>query len=200
MGPLPSPTWASKLASERWLGLAVWALVASACRGEYTQPPTACDDYCLAVQRADCSEDYPADCVRDCAKSPARDPCAAEQRRLNDCYAATDASEFQCVNERSQPGPVCLPERRALSECLAPTSGPCFDECLRQADECGATLTDCEARCQRPTVGCELASHDYNACLLQLPTECRPWLEPDTRKFEDIPCGPEALAAWFCGQ
>jgi hypothetical protein len=49
-------------------------------------------------------------------------------------------------------------------------------------------------------VGCELASHDYNACLLQLPTECRPWLEPDTREFDDIPCGHEALAAWLCGQ
>jgi hypothetical protein len=178
--------------------LAWAALVLSACRGDYTQPPTACDDYCQASQRAGCSEDYPADCVRDCEASRTGD-CEPLWRSLTDCYAAVDASAFTCVDDHSEPGRVCLPERRALSECLAPTSGPCFDQCLRQADECGASLRDCEAECHYPTAGCELASHDYDACLLLHPTECRDWLEPDPRPFDEIPCRYEILGVLACG-
>jgi hypothetical protein len=180
--------------------LVSFALVLSGCRDEYTQPPTACDDHCQAVQRADCSEDYPADCVRDCEEGRAGDGCEPAWRRLDDCYAAADASTFTCVDGHSQPGRVCLSDRRALSECLAPTSGPCFDQCLRQADECGVSLSDCEADCHEPTAGCELASRDYNACLLLQPTECRPWFEPDPRPFEEIPCRYEALGVLACGK
>jgi hypothetical protein len=183
-----------------WVGLGWWALLLAGCRGAYSQPPTACDDYCQATQRASCSEDYPADCVRDCEERQVVAGCEPERRTLNDCYAAADVSSYTCVNDHSEPGHVCLAERRALSECLAPTSGPCFDQCVRQTDECGATLSDCEAGCHEPPAGCELASHDYNACLLRYPNECRPWLEPDPRPAAEIPCRDEALGTLACSK
>lgn len=207
MGPSPFPTWASKLAFEllRQLtgALAVaggcWLALAG-CQGEYSLAPTACDDYCRAIQRADCSEDYPADCVRDCENSPIVGACEDTQAALTACYAAADSREFACVNDHSQPKSVCLPERRALSECLAPGSGACLDQCARQTETCGANLSDCEAGCAEPAPGCEDASIVYNACLLGVPVECRDLFEPDTRPIEKIPCGYEAIAAYICAE
>ena len=201
MGRSPSPIWASKQASRRLLAGVAWLLLTcSACRGQYTQPPTACDDHCQAVERADCPDDYPADCVRDCEKARAGGACAPAWRTLDDCYAAADASAFACVNDRSDPGNTCLPERRALSECLVPTSGPCFDECVRQVDACAANQADCEADCLQPAPGCELAAHDYKACLLRYPVECHDWFEPDPRPQDEIPCFNEALTVLGCSK
>lgn len=207
MGPSPFPTWASKLASEQLrrltcaLAVAGGCLLATtACESDYRLAPTACDDYCRAVQRADCSEDYPADCVRDCENARISGPCEAAERAVTDCYAAAPASEFACVNEHSQPKSVCLLERRALSECRAPGSGDCFAQCVRQAETCGTSLSDCQADCEQPTPGCEQASHVYSSCLLDYPVECRDFFEPDTRPIEQIPCGYEAIAAFVCGE
>ena len=198
MGQSPSRIWASKPASERRalrlaqhvtarfviVGCAFWS---SACRGEYTQPPTACDDYCRAVERANCSEDYPADCVRDCEKSrPSPAKCATTWQALDDCYGATDASAFICVDNHSQPTSVCLPERRTVTECLAPGSGPCFDECVRQVETCGATLSDCESNCRAPAPGCASTANVFYACLQKYPTECHAWGEPDPRTADQI--------------
>jgi hypothetical protein len=207
LGPLPFPTWASKLAFERLRSTVRAATVAwgcllavAACQGEYSLAPTACDDHCRAIQRADCSEDYPADCVRDCENVRHSWACDETQRAVAACYAAVDAADFACVNDHSQPGSICLPERRALSECLAPGSGACFDQCVRQAEACGTSLSDCEAGCQEPTPGCEQASNAYNTCLLDVPVECRDFFEPDTRPIEEIPCGDEGIAAFVCGE
>ena len=212
MVPSLSPIWASKPASERArarsaasraarpLTLAGLALLTGACRGEYRLPPTACDDYCHAVERADCSDDYPADCVRDCEKSRSQSSCDAQWQTLDNCYAAAEDSAFVCVNDRSQPAKVCLPERRALSECMSAGSGPCFDECLRQVDSCGATLSDCEAGCHDAGPGCAGASHDYYACLQDYPPDCRAWGQPDPRPVEQIPCFYEALGVLACGK
>jgi hypothetical protein len=176
------------------------SLAVTACQGEYSLAPTACDDYCRAIQRADCSEDYPAECVRECENVRISGACEESQAALTACYAAADAREFACVSDRSQPRSVCLPERRALSECLAPGSGACLDQCARQAEACGANLSDCEAGCADPAPGCEEASIIYNTCLLGVPVECRDFFEPDTRPIEQIPCGLEAIAAYVCAK
>lgn len=173
-------------------------LAFAACRGDYALSPTACDDHCRAVERADCSDDYPADCVRDCESDRSAHTCASAWQTLDDCYVGADARAFVCVNDRSRPGPVCLPERRALSECLVPGGGPCFDECVRQANACGATLNDCEAACHTPAPGCGGIAHDYYACLATFPVECHAWFEADPRSPEDVPCYSEAVGFWVC--
>jgi hypothetical protein len=180
--------------------LAALVLAVTACPGEYSLSPTACDDYCRAVQRADCADDYPADCVRDCESDRASDACDGAWQALDECYADAAANAFVCVDDRSQPGRVCLPERRALSECLAPASGPCFDECVRQVDACGATLSDCEAGCHAPAPGCDGVAHDYYACLVTFPAECRSSSEPDPRRAEQVPCANEFVDLWTCAQ
>jgi hypothetical protein len=172
----------------------------TACQNDYLLAPTACDDYCRAIQRADCSEDYPADCVRDCEASPSSGTCEEARAALTACYASANSGEFICVDEHSQPKSVCLPERRVLSECVAPGSGACFDQCERQAANCGSNLSDCEAGCAEPVPGCEQASKVYNTCLLDHPVECRAWFEPDPRPLDEIPCGYEALDVLACGK
>lgn len=205
MAPSPFPTWALKLVFERpssaARALACGCLLAvTACESEYRLAPTACDDYCHATQRADCPEDYPADCVRDCENSTVSSTCEDAQAALTACYAAAQSGDFACVNEHSQPKSVCLTERRALSECLAPGSGACLEQCARQAAACGSNVSDCEAGCVEPPPGCEQATNVYNTCLLEYPVECRDWFEPDPRPLDQIPCGYEALDVLACGK
>src|SRR3954467_7629021 len=111
----------------RGAGVLALGLVLAACRGDYSISPTACDEHCKIIERADCSEDYPADCVRDCEAARSGQACERAWQALDGCYADADADAFVCVDDRSQPGSVCLPERRGLSECLLPGSGACFD-------------------------------------------------------------------------
>lgn len=181
------------------LGLA--ALV-SACDTRYPLPPTLCDDHCNATERADCSADDPAQCVRDCeSKSGARlgDPCQQASRAVDDCFRRADISAFFCDGDHSQPTDICLSERRALSECLLPGSGACFDECLRQDQTCGAMLTDCENACRQTSPGCEAPSTTYYLCLLGYPVDCSPEPQQGTRDPADIPCYYEALGVLACG-
>jgi len=167
-------------------GVLALGLVLAACRGDYSISPTACDEHCKIIERADCSEDYPADCVRDCEAARSGQACERAWQALDGCYAAADADAFVCVDDRSQPGSVCLPERRGLSECLLPGSGACFDHCLRQAEADEATLSDCEAGCHETAPGCEQISHDYYACLAAPPPS------------EEGPCYYEALGLLAC--
>ena len=95
---------------------------------------------------------------------------------------------------------MCLLERRALSECVAPGSGACLDQCARQAVTCGNNLSDCEAGCAEPAPGCEQASNIYNTCLLDYPVECRDFFMPETRPLEEILCGYEGIAAYVCAK
>lgn len=173
-----------------------WIFVASllalaACDPGYTLVPTPCDDYCHATQRGGCKDDDPAECVRDCESqgSAPRDACVASRRALDDCWLRLDPSAFACVDNHTRlPDDQCQDERRALDECLEPGSSPCFDECLRQAQTCGAVLSDCEFACQHPDPACASTNFAYNACQLEFPVECRHWGDPETRKPEDIPC------------
>jgi hypothetical protein len=201
LDPSPSPTWASKPASERrWaaLGGALLGLVSSACDAGYPIAATACDDYCRAQQRADCEDDAPADCVRDCEALRPSSDCDATLSALGACYESSDASAFSCEDDRTKVAPVCLTERRALAECRLPGSGPCFDECQRQSESCQGNLDDCERGCLHTSPRCQRASEHYNACLLRFPVECREWLAPETRSPEEIPCFDEALEVLGC--
>jgi len=51
-----------------WTAFALLCCV-GACDTPYPLPPTACDDHCNATQRANCSDDDPAACVRDCEQA-----------------------------------------------------------------------------------------------------------------------------------
>ena len=184
-----------------WLCLS--ALVLGGCDPEYPLPPTACDDYCHAVQRGNCEDDAPADCVRDCesagsAAAPAS--CDAAWRARNACFLTAAASVFVCEDKHSKLPDICLDERRALTDCLAPGSSVCFDECLRQVEACGANLLDCETACAHPNPACADALVSYDTCLLDYPVECRGWLEADPRSPDEIPCINEALAVLACGK
>jgi hypothetical protein len=195
----PSRTWASKPAFERWqragsLALGGFALTLSACVSGYPLSATVCDDYCRATQRADCDDDEPADCVRDCEQARGASACDAPLAKLSRCYQQSDPGAFACVDDHTRFGPLCATERRELDECRLPGSGACFDECVRQAQSCEGELDACERGCKRASDTCQEASDRYNACLLGHPVECRAWLQMETRPPEEIPCYDEALA------
>lgn len=195
----PPRTWASKpLLGARALG---FLLALGACDSGYPLAATTCDDYCRAVQRIDCREDEPADCVRKCELERAHDECDAELDALSDCYANSDSSAFYCGDdEHVRAGRVCLNERRALNGCQAPDSGWCFDECVRQSDVCQSSLDDCAGdHCRRAPAGCEKVYAQFYACLQEYPVECREWMKMETRAPEAVPCYDEALALLACG-
>jgi hypothetical protein len=200
----PSRTWASKLAFDAARSggprrlLPLLLLLLSACESDYALTPTVCDDYCRATQRAECDDDAPADCVRECERRRRPDDCDTALAALGECYEHRDASAFYCEDNHTRIAPVCLSERRALDECTLPGSGPCFDQCVRQTDICKAPLDDCERDCLHPSPRCRDASRRYGACLLGLPVECRDWLQPETRPPEEVPCFDEALALLAC--
>ena len=177
-------------------------LCAQACDPTYGVPASACDDHCHALQRANCNEDDPADCVRECERTDdgrGHTRCSSAWSALDDCFLHAASSNFFCADDHSQTSDICLAERRALSECLTPGSGACFDQCLRQVSNCGAALPDCEARCRQPASGCELTFSRYYSCLLDYPVEC-PSPGPDTRAAQDIPCFDEALDVLECSR
>lgn len=175
-------------------------LLLTACDADYGLSPTACDDYCLAAQRGNCRDDAPADCVRDCEEAAGVEAahCAKAWQARNDCLLRADAGKFYCQDNRSRIPDICRDERRALSECASPGSGPCFDECLRQVESCQATLTECEAGCRQPSPACQAASNIYSRCLADYPVECRDFFMTETRAPEDIPCFYEALGLLAC--
>jgi hypothetical protein len=179
------------------------ALVLGGCDAAYSLPPTLCDEYCHAIQQADCRDDAPADCVRDCEKSDsaaARAACDEAWRARDDCFLRVERGTFTCEENKSRIPDICIDERRALGECLAPGSGACFDQCLRQVEACGTKLPDCQAACSQPSPGCQAVASAYYTCLKDYPVGCRSWFEQDTRRPDDIPCFYEALAVLACGK
>jgi len=180
-----------------------WAfvLLSAGCESTYVLRPTPCDDHCRAKLRADCSDDEPADCVRDCEHEQGPhngDACLASFRAVDDCLLRAPASAFFCNDKHSQFTDICLEERRALDECVAPDSGACFDECLRREQACGATLSDCEDACRHTSPGCARVSHAYYACLRDYPVACETAPEAPAPAPTDVPCFDEALALLAC--
>jgi hypothetical protein len=175
------------------------ALLLAGCDAGYSLAPTACDDHCLAIQRADCRDDAPADCVRDCenADGPASGDCRDVRRASDACLLDAAQSAFTCEDDKTRVPQLCLEERRLVSECLAPGSGVCFDECVRQAEACGENLSDCESACIFPDP-CRAETFAYATCLQDFPVECHVWFGEETREAEDIPCRDEALRVLAC--
>jgi hypothetical protein len=186
-----------------WRELSMGWLLLCGCGEAYPLPPTACDDYCRVVQRNGCDDDEPAGCVRECeeaAAAAAAQSCDEAWSAQNRCLLSAEPASFVCQNGRSRIPDTCLDERRAVSECLAPGSGACFDQCVRQATECRADLLDCEAACQHPNPDCRRVDTAYDRCRLDYAVECRAPFEADPRAPEDIPCFDEALAVLSCAK
>jgi hypothetical protein len=171
-----------------------------ACQSEYPLPPTACDDYCHATQRAGCPEDYPEGCVSQCEDEGllAEHPdCEAAFEARNDCYLAAPSSEFQCAEEgHSIPGDeLCLDERRDLLACVRPEAELCLEECFRRHTICGRDHAECDAACVNQDPKCTAEERAYYLCALGNDVDCS---EPSTddRPLDEIPCLFE-IGAWF---
>ncbi len=83
--------------------------------------------------RAGCDQE-PENCVRVCERSLAPETCGSLHGKLLDCYEATPASEFVCLQwgfqELTFPlESVCPGERDALIECAYPEVKQCLDVC-----------------------------------------------------------------------
>lgn len=128
----------------------------------YPIEPTFCDDWCRVLLRTDCDQE-PENCVRDCERSIAPEPCFSLQVTLLECYRKTPASEFVCSDEgfQSPARPeewVCQAERDALIECAYPEVKACLDVC-RAAEASFATdasvLPGSQTRCPSSNVPCD---------------------------------------------
>jgi hypothetical protein len=184
--------------------MALWSASVSAllhCQPDYPLPPTACDDWCVATQRADCAEDYPEGCVSDCednALVPSEPECEEAWWRLVDCYRKAPEDDFHCIQGASQPGAICVRERVSLAGCASPLAGRCLQSCLREASECGQPQRDCEEECQTSAHGCEEAERSLYECRLVSTVDCG-----DTgqeRALEDIPCSEEVFTLLACAE
>jgi hypothetical protein len=168
--------------------------------GDYPIAPTACDDWCLATQRAGCEEDYPEGCVSNCEERAIgrRFPrCEPEWLELTACYRRSPDADFLCVEEESRPRPVCIDERVALTACAFPLRGQCLAACLREARDCGRPELACEARCRSQPPGCDEQQRALYVCQLGQPADC--WSgENDMRDVSEIPCIAEIGALLEC--
>jgi hypothetical protein len=170
--------------------VAAFAASAARCEGSYTLPPTACDDWCFATQRAGCSEDYPEGCVSECEDESIgrRHPqCEAPWIELGRCYRDAPSSAFRCVEGESTPMNVCFDERIAVLDCVDPLLGVCMQACLAQAAGCGRFGRNCEERCSSPTPDCQREELAFYACQIEGPADCQD-PETDTRPAQEIPC------------
>ncbi len=167
--------------SHWWPVLAAVAL--TSCGGDYPIAPTACDDWCLATQRANCDEDDPLDCVRECEDDslignyPA---CVNDWNKLKDCYQNASSANFVCEEGHSRPVPMlCSDELLRSSYCASKTIGLCAENCLRFASECGGTDQDCIDQCQSASVDCEQEQQAWYRCSLDAPVDCDEASHPD---------------------
>jgi hypothetical protein len=176
------------------------ALGALRCDNPYPLAPTACDDWCLATQRASCEEDYPEGCVSNCEQRSIgrRFPrCEAPWQALTQCYLGAADSDFQCIDDESRPKPICIDERVAYSACASPLRGSCLQVCLRQAVECAQPERVCEGQCRLGTPSCQQLEQALYDCELREPVDCTD-PQTDTRDVSEIPCIAEIGALLDC--
>ncbi len=176
------------------------ALMSLRCDNPYPLAPTACDDWCLATQRAGCDEDYPEQCVSNCEDRSIgrRFPrCEAPWQALAQCYFSAADTDFQCVDDESRPKPICIDERVALSACASPLRGSCLQVCLRQAVQCAQPERLCEADCRPTAPNCQQFEQALYDCQLREPVDCTD-PEADTRDVIEIPCIAEIGALLDC--
>jgi len=175
-------------------------VLALGCNEPYPLPPTPCDDYCFATQRADCPEDYPEACVSQCEDDGVlhRHPdCEKEWSARNACYLGADDEEFFCDADEGHSvprGELCLDERRALLTCISPEAELCLTDCFRRSRECGDDPGDCDWACGGQDT-CNGEARAYYDCALENDVDCTD-PEEDMRSPEEIPC-LEQIGIWF---
>jgi hypothetical protein len=183
----------------RGIGTSVW-LLALGCENRYPIAATACDDWCFATQRRDCADDSPEGCVSACEQTgiTRQNPeCEALRLDLTACFRDAPAEQFSCVADQSQPADACLPERRRLLECSAPTIGAsCFDDCQRTAAACGSNEWNCEQSCFDISARCFAQYGAMYQCKQSLPPDCA--APGEMRALEDIPCVGPILQVLAC--
>lgn len=159
--------------------LVLVALSGVGCDGEYSLAPTPCDDYCLAVQRAGCDEDWPDDCVRRCefTRSPTLYPnCTDDFDTLVRCYRALDDSDFTCQFDESEPRPgFCESEEREQNFCIEPILYRCIELCSTRGERCAnVEPNECFRGCIVSSNECESERTRYLDCELADTTACGP--------------------------
>jgi hypothetical protein len=92
---------------------------------------------------------------------------------------------------------VCLEERRAQSYCVSEQTGLCFDNCVRESQECGSGLLRCEWNCSQPIAKCEAEQLELERCKSELPVWCGQVADP-APSAEDIPCCEAILTLLEC--
>lgn len=159
--------------------VAVLGLVAGvACDNGYQLAPTPCDDYCLALQRADCPEDWPSDCVELCELelSPTRFPdCAGEFDTLVGCYQALEDDDFECYEDTSEARvDRCEEEQFWLDACVEPVMSRCLRLCDLEVEHCGAPddRYDCVYICSEGPAACEDEEIRYLDCRIASESVC----------------------------
>ena len=178
--------------------VAILGLVAGvACDNGYPLAPSPCDDFCLALQRADCAEDWPDDCVRQCEfnQSPERHPdCAAEFETLLACYQALDDDAFTCIDEQSEArGGFCEEERFKQQACVYPILFREVYLCEVRAERCPDfdRYLCLSVRAEVPPA-CEEEGIRYLDCEIADETACSRSLRCETLEYELSLCRFEA--------
>lgn len=102
-----------------WLG---WALALPSCAGDYSLPPTPCDDFCHATRGGGCLDGYePAACVASCeATGTDTEECRPYLDAVVQCFEqAPDALELRCTYRYDAlQFPPCSAELTSLSNCV----------------------------------------------------------------------------------
>jgi hypothetical protein len=158
-------------------GASLLACALLACESGYAAPPTPCDEWCLATQRAGCADDWPHECVGSCATffypEVVSAGCEAEWRELVGCYLRASDADFFCRADVSTPGSeVCAIEQSGLGRCLNEVWQSCVDACLALTLTCEAFD---QAACSRWCVSLPdtcLAAVTYHDCLIENAARC----------------------------
>lgn len=183
--------------------LVVTPLVAFAfagCESPYPIAPTACDDWCIAIERAGCDDDNPFECVDACEEDlrPSFAGCESGWHALTACYRTAPNSAFFCQLGRSRPGLVCEAEVDELVTCVAGGEPRCVAECLRRAAECGQRPWGCAENCKAVPAACSAASEAMYQCYASAPITCPRDRDPAKVPVEDDQCFTQILEYLAC--
>ena len=149
-----------------------------ACASEYDAPPTRCDYFCAATQRADCPDDDPVDCVGDCERelSGRFADCEPAFETLIECYQAAPDVLFSCRGDESRTD-TCRDQLLGLEVCAADTRDTCRQWCDDLLLVCPPlALSDCYTLCRYLPEACPAQGVVYVQCRANN-ANCEPLIE-----------------------
>lgn len=170
------------------------AALASCDYGAYPLPPTYCDDYCRATERADCEKDEPHRCVVRCELQTRSDRCARQHNALLECLEEAPDWAFYCdyLGESRPLEAQCLAQRQATEDCEFPAVVACTRLCSDYAGQCAENLAQsvdldqsigesCQGLCVRLSLqqAEDQVLASYLDCLQQQGTGCGAWVLPE---------------------